>query len=62
MKKILILALAVAAMGVSACSDPEPKHVYHHHYYHDSGPAVGTPTNEGSDNFHAVTKPDTYSQ
>ncbi len=61
MKKILIFALSIAALGVGACSS-EPTHTTVVHHVYTSGPAVGTPTNEGSDNFHAVTKPDTYSQ
>jgi hypothetical protein len=63
MKTICLLTLSVVALGCASCTqDPPPKTVYHHTtVYRDSGPSVGTPTNEGSDNFHAVTKPDTYS-
>lgn len=61
MKKILLLASCLALTLLTGCPDPQPKTRVVHHYYHDSG-SVSTPTNEGSDNFHAVTKPDTYSQ
>ena len=64
MKKVLILALFVAATGLSACHDdpPPPRHVYHHTtVYRDRGPSVGSPSNESAEGFQAVSKPDTYS-
>ena len=62
MKKVLFLALSLALTGLSACTERVVEHRTTVHHYRTDGPAVGTPSSEGGDNFHAVTKPDSYSQ